>query len=136
MGEDSPEEYVPEHRADAEDDGNSIHGLVTDKTYDRLKFLSTIVLPALTGLYLTLAPLWHLPKQEEVAATITAINVFLGVIVGVSSKKHQNDPKRFAGKVVYQDTGDKEPEVNLVLKQNLKEFQGRKEVTFKIVDHT
>ena len=59
---------------------------LTNKTYDRLKFVTLIALPALATFYLTVAQIWHLPSATEVAATITAIDTFLGALLGLSSK--------------------------------------------------
>lgn len=61
---------------------------LTNKTYDRLKFVTLIALPALATFYLTVAQIWHLPSATEVAATITAIDTFLGALLGLSSKNY------------------------------------------------
>ena len=59
---------------------------MTNKTYDILKNIALIVLPALATLWLTISKIWGLPYGEEIAATITALDVFLGAILKVSSK--------------------------------------------------
>jgi hypothetical protein len=61
---------------------------VTNKTYDRLKFVAMVVLPAVATLYLTLSALWGLPHPQEIAGTITAVNVFLGALLGISSANY------------------------------------------------
>lgn len=132
MGENPPEDYVPEHRA-AE---TPTRGMLSNKMYDRLKWFSLVVVPALGVLYFGIGEIWGLPKVKEVVGTIAAIGTFLGVLLGLSTTKHNNDPTRFAGKVVYQDVGGKEPDVNLVLNKDPQQFQGQKEVTFKVVDET
>lgn len=58
------------------------------KTYDRLKWVSLVLLPALASLYFALAELWHFPYVGEVVATITILDTFLGLLVGQSSKKY------------------------------------------------
>lgn len=63
--------------------------LFSQDTYDKLKPVAMYYLPALAVFYLTVAPLWGLPKQEEVAATIMALDTFLGVLLGISSNRHQ-----------------------------------------------
>jgi len=132
MGENSPEEYVPEHRADMPES----RGMLSNVTYDRLKWFALVAVPALSMLYFGIGEIWGLPHIKEVVGTISAVGTFLGVLLGLSSAKHQSDPSRFAGQVVYQDKGGKEPDVNLVLAKSPQEFQGRKEVTFKVVDET
>lgn len=61
---------------------------MSNKVYDKLKYVALIVLPALATLYLTIATIWGLPYGEAVAATITAVDTFLGALLGISSKKY------------------------------------------------
>ena len=63
-----------------------------NKTYDILKYIAQIVLPSLGTLYFALASVWNLPYGEQVVGTITAIDTFLGVLLGISTKKY-NDGK-------------------------------------------
>lgn len=62
---------------------------MSNKTYDILKYIVTIVLPAITTLWLTLASIWHFPYAEPIGATLGAITVFLGALIGVSSAKYK-----------------------------------------------
>ncbi len=61
---------------------------MSNKVYDILKYIALIALPALATLYLTIASIWGLPYPEAIAATITAIDTFLGALLGISSKKY------------------------------------------------
>lgn len=132
MGENPPEDYVPEHRGEEP----KSHTPLSNTAYDKLKWFALIVLPALGVLYFTLGEVWGLPHVKEVVGTCSALGTFLGVLLGLSTQKHNNDPARFAGKVVYQDVGGNEPQVDLVLDKSPQEFQGQKEVTFKVIDDT
>ena len=58
---------------------------MSNKTYDILKNIALIVLPALATLWLTISKIWGLPYGEEIAATITAVDVFLGALLKISS---------------------------------------------------
>ena len=62
---------------------------MNNKTYDLLKYIALYVLPALATLVLTLGNIWGLPYTEAIAGTITAIDTFLGAILGISSNKYQ-----------------------------------------------
>lgn len=68
---------------------------MNNKTYDILKYIAQIVLPALGTLYFALAGLWNFPYVEQVVGTISAVDTFLGVLLGISSnnynKKNEND---------------------------------------------
>ena len=59
-----------------------------NSTYDILKFIAQIVLPALAVFYITIAGIWGLPYGEAIAGTIMAIDTLLGAILGVSTKKY------------------------------------------------
>lgn len=61
---------------------------MSNKTYDILKFIALKVLPALATLILALGAIWNIPYSEAIAATLTAIDTFLGALLGVSSKKY------------------------------------------------
>lgn len=58
---------------------------LSNKTYDILKWIAMVVLPALGTLYFTVAGIWGLPFGEQVVGTIVAIDTFMGVILGISS---------------------------------------------------
>ena len=58
---------------------------MNNKVYDVLKWIAQILLPALATLYFALSQIWGLPYGEEVVGTITAIDAFLGCILGISS---------------------------------------------------
>jgi hypothetical protein len=49
--------------------------MIGNKLYDLLKYAAVIVLPALAVFYITIAPMWGFPKQEEVAGTIMALDL-------------------------------------------------------------
>lgn len=63
--------------------------MMSNGTYDLLKKIALIVLPAAATLWLTLGKIWDFPYTGEIGATITAIDVFLGAVLGVSSAKYK-----------------------------------------------
>lgn len=64
---------------------------MSDKTYNTLKYIAQIVLPALGTLYFALAKIWYLPFGEEIVGTITAIDAFLGALLKISSDNYYLD---------------------------------------------
>jgi len=62
---------------------------MSNQTYDILKFLAQVALPAIGTLYLTLGSIWtgvaSLPYPEQISATIMAVDTFLGVLLGIPS---------------------------------------------------
>ena len=68
---------------------------MSNKVYDVLKWIAMYLLPALGTLYFALAGIWGLPYGEQIVGTITAIDTFLGVILGISTAQYN---KRADGK--------------------------------------
>lgn len=64
-----------------------------NRTYDVLKFIAQILLPALGTLYFALASIWNLPYGEQVVGTITAVDAFLGALLGISTKNYNKGEK-------------------------------------------
>jgi hypothetical protein len=62
---------------------------MSNKVYDALKMISTVVLPAIGTLYFALAGIWGFPYAEQVGGTITAVVTFLGVVLGISSAQYK-----------------------------------------------
>lgn len=62
-----------------------------NSTYDILKWVAMICLPALGTLYFALAQIWGLPYGEEIVGTITAIDAFLGALLGISTANYYRE---------------------------------------------
>lgn len=61
---------------------------ISNKAYDVMKWIAQYFLPALGTLYFALASIWGLPYGEQVVGTVTAIDTFLGVILGISTMQY------------------------------------------------
>ena len=57
-------------------------------TYDFLKWIALVVLPASATLYFALSGIWGFPYGEQVVGTITAIDTFLGALLGISTHNY------------------------------------------------
>jgi hypothetical protein len=66
---------------------------LSNKLYDVLKFLAQYALPALGTLYFGLSKIWGLPYADKIVGTILALDVFLGVIVGLSASFWNREKK-------------------------------------------
>lgn len=67
---------------------------MTDKVYDLLKWVAQILLPAVATLYFAIAQIWGLPYGEEIVGTITAIDAFLGALLGISTYQYNKGQKQ------------------------------------------
>lgn len=63
---------------------------LSNKTYDILKWVAQILLPALATLYFAIASVWELPYSEQIVGTISAVDVFLGALLGISTAVYNN----------------------------------------------
>ena len=63
-------------------------GVMSDKLYNVLKYIAMIFLPALGTLYFAISAIWGLPYGEEIVGTITAVDTFLGALLGISTKQY------------------------------------------------
>lgn len=61
---------------------------MSNSTYDVLKYIAQVVLPALGTLYFALAGIWGFPYGEQIVGTITAVDTFLGVLLKISSDNY------------------------------------------------
>ncbi len=64
---------------------------LSNEVYDILKFVAQIVLPAAGTLYFALAGIWGWPYGEQIVGTITAVDAFLGALLGLSSAAYKKE---------------------------------------------
>ena len=62
---------------------------MSDRTYNCLKWVALVGIPAIGTLWFALAQIWHFPYAEEILGTITAIDCFLGALLGVSASSYK-----------------------------------------------
>lgn len=62
---------------------------IPDKMYDILKAVAMVILPAIGTLYFALAGIWGWPYGEQIVGSITAIDTFIGVVLGISSMQYK-----------------------------------------------
>lgn len=64
---------------------------MSNKVYDILKFIAQILLPALGTLYFALAKIWGFPYATEIVGTISAVDAFLGALLGISTANYNKE---------------------------------------------
>lgn len=75
---------------------------ISNKTYNTLKWIAQIVLPALGTLYFALACIWGFPAADKIVGTITAFDAFLGVILGISTAQYNKETVAITDKDRYE----------------------------------
>lgn len=67
--------------------------ILTNRIYDILKWITLIVIPSLSVLYLALAKVWNLPFGTEVVGSLAALDLFLATVLGISTNTFKvNNP--------------------------------------------
>ena len=66
---------------------------MSNKVYNILKWIAMYLLPAAGTLYFALAGIWGLPYGEQIVGTITAVDTFLGVVLGISTAQYNKSIK-------------------------------------------
>ena len=68
--------------------------MISNKVYDVLKWIALYLLPAIGTLYFALATIWGFPYGEQIVGTITAIDAFLGALLGISTVQYNKDQSK------------------------------------------
>ena len=63
--------------------------MMSNKVYNVLKWIAMYLLPGAGTLYFTLAGIWGLPYGEQIVGTITAVDTFLAIILGISTAQYK-----------------------------------------------
>lgn len=104
---------------------------LSDKTYNILKWAVVIVLPAIGTLYFALAEIWGLPAAQQVMGSILAVQAFLGVVLGLSSRSYNASDAKYNGDVNVIEGADGLV-YELALNGDPEDLKNMEEVTFKV----
>ena len=61
---------------------------LSNKTYDILKWISLVALPALTTFYGVVGATCHIPYTQEVLTIAVAFDTMLGTMLGISTSRY------------------------------------------------
>jgi hypothetical protein len=64
---------------------------ISDKTYQILKWVAIIVMPALATFCVAMGEIWGIPYTTQIASTLTALATFLGALLGIASAQYNAD---------------------------------------------
>ena len=107
--------------------------MLTNRMYDWAKKFVTIIIPALSTLYFTLANVLGLPYAEEVVGTMAALATFGGVVLGLSTKAYNNSDARFDGDVVVAQTPEGTTRMSLELNDDVQVLRNQDTLLFKVI---
>lgn len=103
-----------------------------DKVYNNLKWIALILLPAFGSLYFGLAEIWSLPYGAEVVGTTSLITVFIGALIGISTKNYNAQEKQYDGQMVV-DTSDPNTDLySIELHDDLDKLTSKTQLMLKV----
>ena len=62
---------------------------ISNKTYDILKWVAQLLLPALATFVMSLGNIWGIPYSEQISLTLVALDTALGVVLGISTSNYK-----------------------------------------------
>lgn len=103
-----------------------------NKLYNKLKWITIVMLPAVNTLYVALGAVWGLPYVTQVVGTISAFTVFLGVLLGISTKGYNNSEAGYAGDIKITPTSEGK-KVAFAFNGDPADLEMFPKVTFKVI---
>lgn len=103
---------------------------ISDALYNRLKWATQYLLPAVAVFYVSISEIWDLGHGAQVLGTIAAVEALMGVVLGLSSRAYNHDEQRFDGAVI--ETGDPNSPHSLEFAAPLSELTKKDEITLKV----
>lgn len=106
--------------------------VLSNKTYDVLKYVVTIVLPALATLYSAIGLLWGAPATEQVVATIVALTTFLGATLNLSGRQYVESGAKYDGTLNVSENEAGAKTLEMEFEGDPYELDNQKEVAFRV----
>ena len=106
--------------------------LLDDKIYKILKWIAQYLLPALGTLYFALATIWGLPYGEQIVGTISALTIFFGVILGISTSAYNKSGLGTDGTLQVDTSDPNKDTYRLQLNGDVTDLAGKDKVIFTV----
>ena len=101
---------------------------LNNKTYDVIKWIAQYFIPAAGTLYAALSKIWGFPYGSEVVGTLSAIDIFLGAILGISSVNYPGEGTL----EIHADAEADKDVYTLMLNVPVESLADKDSVTFKV----
>ena len=107
--------------------------LLNDKAYNILKWIARLLLPGVGTLYFALAGIWGLPYGEQIIGSISALTIFIGALLGISTHEYHKIQEDHADGQLLIDSSDPGKDIyRLDLGTNLEILGNKKTITLSI----
>lgn len=107
--------------------------LLSNRMYNALKWITLLVIPAIGTFYMSLSTIWNFPAGEQVLSTTVALNLFLGTILGLSTRSYNKTEAKYDGDIRVDNRYDAPEEAVVAeLDTPLDEVATKDEVVLKV----
>lgn len=108
--------------------------ILGDRSFDFVKKLVQVILPACGALYFGLAQIWGLPEAENVVGTIVVFQTFLGVVLGISTAQYNASGRGIDGSLTVSAAPPNGSPVitGISLPKTEEELEAKKSITLKV----
>lgn len=106
--------------------------MLSNKVYNTLKWIAQYLLPASGTLYFALAAIWNLPYGEQIVGTISAVTIFLGVILGISSATYVKSGANTDGTLQVDMSNPEKDIYRLQLNSDLSDLADKSKISLKV----
>ena len=106
--------------------------LLSNKTYDWLKYIAQVFLPAVGALYFGLAQIWGLPNAEQVVGTVAIVDTFLGTVLLISTKQYDNSSAKYDGNLIFDEEDPDRRVLRFEVDAPLEEIAVKENLTIKV----
>lgn len=111
--------------------------VLSEGIYNKLKWFVLIVLPAVSALYFGLSQIYNWSNGEAVVGTISLVMVFLGSLLGISTRQYYKNDLADGQIVVVADDEFSEPsQMTLLLEKTPEELSKMGRVSFRVQRET
>ena len=95
--------------------------------------MAQILIPAAGTLYFALDQIWGIFDAERIVGTLTAVDVFLGVVLGISTMNYNKSGRNVDGDMIV-DTSHPDKDVfRMALNGDPSDMVGKRKVTFRVM---
>lgn len=108
--------------------------VLSDRTYNFLKWLVLIALPAASAFFVTVAALWDLNPDfvTKVVGTLTGLATLLGILIGISTASFNRMDPKYAGDLVVRNSEEGSPQLFLALDKHPDHLLGKDKIVLKV----
>jgi len=106
--------------------------MLSNNIYNKFNLFVQLIMPAVITLYATLASIWKWEHVTEVTSSISALTVFIGILLRISNKSYINSDSRFGGNIIVTENETGVKTYSLEVNGDPADIVNQKEITFKV----